>query len=407
MSDSLNMTGRIQELTSASSNTPVLSIEIAPDITVSLDCPLSVLVTVRREEDDINKPCIFRWDVDCDAWGPSGFMLFRHTSEGLEKIEVDHRPPPPETLEYTEWDAYFDELLPGQCLERNLGDLFPFYHQLVPGEKYKLLWPGAEYALWDWGTLREHIGHKVGVYMGLPRAIIPGGVCSSLTVIQEAEVFKRDPPPSPVRKSARIPGTPCLSVSLECPSEMIWGERITVTVKVTYDGLTNKDGETALVEAKPIIIRNLPFSFLNYQLLRRCHDYDQWDSDNDDPEWELYLDDNWNLSYNIVDGPDLEVNVTDEKLFLSLQPGESWMDKFTFDLSDLHEDTAVGDSYRFLYWGGCVEWWIWGTREEHADTTRNTSTLWVLSRTGSIISGRPELFNINRFTSEFSSLVSD
>lgn len=101
-------------------------------------------------------------------------MLFRHTSEGLEKIEVDHRPPPPETLEYTEWDAYFDELLPGQYLERNLGDLFPFYHQLVPGEKYTLLWPGAEYALWDWGTLREDIGHKVGVDMGLPRAIIPG-----------------------------------------------------------------------------------------------------------------------------------------------------------------------------------------------------------------------------------------
>lgn len=111
------------------------------------------------------------------------------------------------------------------------------------------------------------------------------------------------------------------------------------------------------------------FSFSNYQLLRRCHDYDQWDSDNDDPEWELYLDDNWNLSYNIMDGPDIEVNVTDEELFLSLQPGESWTDEFTFDLSELHEDTAVGDSYRFLYWGGCVEWWIWGTREEHADTT--------------------------------------
>ncbi|KAJ6128909.1 hypothetical protein N7471_010126 [Penicillium samsonianum] len=140
-------------------------------------------------------------------------------------------------------------------------------------------------------------------------------------------------------------------------------------MKVTYDGLTNEDGETVLAEAKPIIIRNLPFSFSNFQLHRRCHDYDQWDSDDDDPEWEVYFDDDWNLSYNLVDGPDIEVNVTDEELFWSLQPGESWTDQFTFDLSELHDETATGDSYRFQYWGGCVEWWIWGSREEHANTT--------------------------------------
>lgn len=166
------------------------------------------------------------------------------------------------------------------------------------------------------------------------------------------------------------PGTPYLSVYLEGPSEMVWGERITITMKVTYEGLTNENGEADLAEAKPIIIRNLPFDeSSNFQLHRRCHDYDQWDSDDDDPEWERYFDDQWNLSYKLVDGPDIEVNVTDETLFLSLQPRESWNEVFTFDLSDLHEDTAVGDSYRFQYWGGYVEWWIWGSREEHANTT--------------------------------------
>ncbi|CDM28848.1 unnamed protein product [Penicillium roqueforti FM164] len=98
-------------------NTPVLSIEIAPSITVSLNCPLGILVTVHREEDGINKPCISRWDVHCDAWGPLGFMLFRHTPQGLKNIEGNHRS---ETLEYTEWDGHFDRLLPGQCLRRNL-----------------------------------------------------------------------------------------------------------------------------------------------------------------------------------------------------------------------------------------------------------------------------------------------
>jgi hypothetical protein len=150
---------------------------------------------------------------------------------------------------------------------------------------------------------------------------------------------------------------------------MIWGERIKVRMKVSYDGLTDEVGEAVLADAKPIIIRNLPFSFSNFLVLRRCHDYDEWDSDNDDLEWERYHDDSWNLSYKLVDGPNIEVNVTDEELFLSLQPGESWTDEFTFDLSELHEDTAVGDSYRFLYWGGCVKWWIWGSREEHSNTT--------------------------------------
>ncbi|KAJ5804569.1 uncharacterized protein N7518_000872 [Penicillium psychrosexuale] len=57
------------------------------------------MTSLRREEDGINKPCIFRWDVHCDAWGPSGFMLFKHTPEGLKNIEGNHRSPPPETLE--------------------------------------------------------------------------------------------------------------------------------------------------------------------------------------------------------------------------------------------------------------------------------------------------------------------
>ncbi|KAJ5175098.1 uncharacterized protein N7482_000975 [Penicillium canariense] len=48
-------------------NTPVLSIEITPSITVSRDYPLGILVEIHREEDGTNKPCTFLWDVDCDA----------------------------------------------------------------------------------------------------------------------------------------------------------------------------------------------------------------------------------------------------------------------------------------------------------------------------------------------------
>jgi hypothetical protein len=134
-------------LQTLSSNTPVLSLEIAPGLTVSLTEPLGILAVARREEDGSNKPCIFRWSVSSDVWGPSGYILFQHTANGLKKVEGKHRPPFPETLELRERDAEFEELLPGQYLKRNLGDLPPFWDQLVAGEKYELFWPGAEYTL--------------------------------------------------------------------------------------------------------------------------------------------------------------------------------------------------------------------------------------------------------------------
>ncbi|OQE22851.1 hypothetical protein PENFLA_c012G05203 [Penicillium flavigenum] len=311
-----------KDLQAPISNTPVLCLEIAPSLTVSLTEPLGILAVVRREEDGSNKPCIFHWSVSSDVWGPSGYILFQHTVNGLKKVGK-HRLPPPETLELRQRDAEFEELLPGQCLKGNLRDISPFWDQLVAGEKYELLWPGAEYALWDWGTFREHVGQQIGTNLGLPRAVIPGGVCTTLTIIEEAEVFQRAPSPPPTRKSQRIPRTTCLTVSLEGPSKMIWEQRITVTMK------------------------NLPFSFLNFRLHRRNHDYDMSDSDDDSPEWEA---------------------VTDDELFLSLQPGESWTERIILDIDDLHPDTAIGDSHRLQYWGGRVKWWVWGRRQEHANT---------------------------------------
>jgi len=64
-------------------------------------------------------------------------------------------------------------------------------------------------------------------------------------------------------------------VYLEGLSKIILGEEISITMKVTYDSLTNEDSEAVLAEAKLIIIQNLPFSFSNFQLYRRYHDYNQ------------------------------------------------------------------------------------------------------------------------------------
>ncbi|KAJ5876214.1 uncharacterized protein N7529_001798 [Penicillium soppii] len=81
---------------SPSPNTPRLSMEVEPTIPVmSLAKPGGFIITIRRAEDDCDKPCIFRWNFLCDGWGPSGFVLFQHTPDGLKRVEIVPKPPPP------------------------------------------------------------------------------------------------------------------------------------------------------------------------------------------------------------------------------------------------------------------------------------------------------------------------
>lgn len=128
-------------------------------------------------------------------------------------------------------------------------------------------------------------------------------------------------------------------------------------MKITYEGLTNGDHEASCADAKPIIIHDYPFTGDNFRLQRRCHE-----------QWKTYFDDEQNPFWMIVDEPDVEVNVADSAFFRSLKPGEALVKDRSLGYLDLHPDTVAGDTYRYQYWGGCVDWWIWGDREEHAKT---------------------------------------
>ncbi|CAG8890838.1 unnamed protein product [Penicillium egyptiacum] len=162
------------------------------------------------------------------------------------------------------------------------------------------------------------------------------------------------------------PGTPCIGVSLEGPSAISETERLCITVKITYDGLTNEDCEAVHADAKPITIHDYPFYRDNFRLQRRCHDYDPLKNSDEDPlQWKGYFDDERNEGWMIVDEPDVEVNVTDSIFFRSLQPGESLIRHVFLGFLDLHPNTVVGDTYRYQYWGCC---WTWGDREDHAKT---------------------------------------
>ncbi|KAL4736659.1 hypothetical protein BDV11DRAFT_172724 [Aspergillus similis] len=313
-------------------NTPRLSIQIEPTCpAVSLENPGGFIVTICRAEDDCDKPCIFRWNFLQDGWGPSGFMLFQRTPDGLKRVEGTPKPPPPQTLKLTGYEAEAEELLPGQTLRRNIGHPYPFWDHLVAGERYELFWPGAEYALWAWGTVHELWGQEIGVTSGLPRVVIPGGPCCSFRCVEVEERSNSEPDDPQVEKSERI--------------------------SPTHEGLTNEDHEASCADAKPIIIHDYTFSGDNFRLQRRYHE-----------QWKTYFNDERNPGWMIVDEPDVEVNVTDSSFFCSLKPGETLVKERFLDYLDLHPDTVVGDRYRYQYWGGCVDWWIWGDREEHAKT---------------------------------------
>ncbi|KAJ5517802.1 hypothetical protein N7453_000224 [Penicillium expansum] len=301
------------------------------------------IVTIRRAEDDCDKPCIFRWSALYDGWGPSGFVVFQHTPDGLERVEGKPERPPPQTLKLTGYEVETEELLPGQTLRRNIGAPDLFLDHMVAGERYELVWLGAEYALWAWGTLREHWEQEIGVNSGLPRVLIPGG---SLLFFS-------------LRRGGRTFG----AWAVQGPS----GEEI--RTNITYDRPTNEDNEAINDDIKPIIIHDYPFTYEHFRLQRRCLDYDpSKDSNGNSTQWKTYIDDEYNPGWRIVDEPDVEVNVTDPEFFRSLKPGESFVRKYRLEIFDLHPDTVVGDTYRYQYCGGRVDWWIWGDCEEHAKT---------------------------------------
>lgn len=73
----------------------------------------------------------------------------------------------------------------------------------------------------------------------------------------------------------------------------------------------------------------------------------------------------------IVDEPDLEVSPGQHEDFVSLRPGESWTtlrriqgESWTL----LPDDAESGDEFRYRFNGITVDWWDWGSREEHANT---------------------------------------
>jgi len=150
-----------------------------------------------------------------------------------------------------------------------------------------------------------------------------------------------------------------LKVSLDCESSFTLSQEISITVKVTYE--SPRKGY-----ARPIVFHTYPF--LDNQTKREGYRlYCQRDD-----KWEKFEKDGA-TGFILVDDPDVQVNVATDKHFQCLSPGESWshMERLkTQDTANFPglDDAKAGDKFRFLFKGTHIDWWDWGSAEEHSNT---------------------------------------
>lgn len=87
-------------------------------------------------------------------------------------------------------------------------------------------------------------------------------------------------------------------------------------------------------------------------------------------EWKKVEDDS--CSWRIMDDPDIDVNVSQHEDFTSLEGGEAWTLSYTLDTTDMGDiprGVAAGDVFRYRFMGVELDWWDWGGKKEHAETT--------------------------------------
>lgn len=146
-------------------DTPHVNLELVP-VAFTKDTDCLILLRFTRSPDNHNKPCIFHFHSFYDAFGPSGFLLFRHTAHGLSQVMLSGLPavqPESEPRRAIDgWPSDVRELAPDGQVQIMTTLPKRYRREMEEGMKYELVWPGSEVALWDCGTVKEHIGILLG-----------------------------------------------------------------------------------------------------------------------------------------------------------------------------------------------------------------------------------------------------
>lgn len=352
--------------------------------------PYRVFVTLSREPDSHNEPCIIKWDALRDGLIARRFSLFHETNRGLEEIDI-------EPSSNTRTDRSAEEMAPIEITTNNqvryhLHELqpsgsisfratLPGHYQscLVPGQKYSLKWAGSDINYWTWGSLAD----KQGTHLEHRNPItIPPSEGISFTATQEAEPWperaeveakhgfntanslewkwrcdeaakRRDlaaaTAPSDSQPSDNPEITTILKMELEPPTTQTLGKQIKIIGRVSL-----KDTSP---DAKPITFHTRRVDG-GFRLFRRRQN---------NSTWEVCPRDD-STGFIIVDNPDVRVNVSEHDAFVSIKPGETSTFEYTPSDADLPKDSAPGDMFRVRYAGVELDWWDWGSADDHANT---------------------------------------
>lgn len=180
-------------------DTPHIVVELepgGPKLTEDTEC--CVLVTLRRVRDEHEGSCMFQWHPFSNGFAPLRFVLLRHTANGFQKIDIEGEPHPEPEKPIGLHKPTLRVLAPESKVRIMESLTHAYRKELVLGEKYELVWPGGEIALWDWGTPNQYPGREL--HPKSPKICLPG----ARITLEVGEKEERRGSPEPIDPSKRV-----------------------------------------------------------------------------------------------------------------------------------------------------------------------------------------------------------
>ncbi|KAJ0421357.1 hypothetical protein BJY00DRAFT_323342 [Aspergillus carlsbadensis] len=376
---------------SAPHQQPILALtepEQAPRLTVSLNGwkklsakvanwpSNAITITIKREPDGSDRPCVFRWDP------ASAPLILRRLSNNGEMQEAPVTAPTPQgpTPEHD------SPLGPFSANNKDTIELWPAaeiaiyatlperYGPLLDvGGLYEvvLAWGGCDIAHWAWGTTLDHLvqgQHLLALEPPVARipltlTVSPGARFSftALTPHWRPELAHQNKAPRPplIDPSARLPGAPVLTITLSVDDGKItgreWDVELKLMTKVTYHGVLGNPTPGPI-----IFFANATILYESHFLLDRRRGEASWE--HCQPVFPC------GAGVYPIDVPRGFTHAHPSS-FVNLHPGESWeaiMEACDGDPWEFPPDVAIGDIFRLQHRGCVVGWWNWGGPEDLA-----------------------------------------
>ncbi|KAI9149591.1 kinesin light [Paramyrothecium foliicola] len=349
-----------------------------------------VIFTIRRLEGSQDQPCAISWNAWHEIFYAGSLKLLRHTDRGNEKVDVGSPESiPSDPLEgfsrplkvnpNTRRDYKLYEIPPKGSLTLRYSLPESYHRCLHPGQTFSLQWTGGHIKHWAWGSTSN--GKRIEFQNTSTSLHLPATEGIKFTVTeaqpwpQRAEVeakygftsaneaewlWRREQArhgsgdDEKQEEKTTDPDLPTLTASLEAAPTFTMSKPYMVTLRVKYEETPQRLG---------------PIMYHNYQASDRFLVSKKEEKEGRDV-WELQVSD-VSTGFILVDDPDVRVKVAEHEDFVSLKPGETWSREFAIHHpsgGEIPSRSVPWDEFRIDWSGMNLDWWDWGTVEEHRET---------------------------------------